>query len=187
MKKIIVRNTFVRYCFSFLIVLVLPITAVAASFNIQFMADYRESHTSRLQLSAEKTMGDLERQLAQMELISMQFSFDGEFGGAQLASEALLYRQIREQLAHYRYISNYVTDIVYVNCQYPNTYYTTLGTYNSQYFNYYRGEAGLENAAEYFGRHNGGFWVPAAELAVVAPAFAHAAQYATPVVNVEQG
>ena len=63
-----------RYYVSYLIVLVMPITAVAASFNTQFIADYRQSHIGRLHLSAEKTMSDLERQLSQMDLIAMHFS-----------------------------------------------------------------------------------------------------------------
>lgn len=188
MKRIIVRNTFVRYCVSYLIVLVLPITAVATSFNTQFIADYRQSHIGRLHLSAEKTMSDLERQLGQMKLISMQFSFASDFDANQLTGNTLIYRPIREQLEHYRYISNYVNDIVYINCRYPNTYYTTMGTYNSEYFNMYRKSGGtILTAADYLNGHDSGFWVPAAEIASVAPAFKHAVQYAAPVFNIDDG
>ena len=96
-----------------------------------------------------------------MKLISMQFSFASDFDVNQLTGNTLIYRPIREQLEHYRYISNYVNDIVYINCRYPNTYYTTMGTYNSEYFNMYRKSGGtILTAADYLNGHDSGSGCP---------------------------
>ena len=94
MKRRFVGNTFLRYCISYIIVLILPIVFIATSFNTRFIAGYRQSLTDQIKLTAQKTMGDLERQLSQMTLIAMQFSFDGEFSARQLKSDKLVYRPI---------------------------------------------------------------------------------------------
>ena len=182
-----VKSNFLRYCLSYLIVMILPVTAIAASFNTRFLADYRQMLTSRLQMTAEKTMKDLERQLAQMNLISMQFSFSGEFEAANLKDGVLIYRDVREQLVHYRYISNYVSDIVYLNCGFDGAYYTSLGTYNPAYFNQYRVNDAARPAADYLRGHRRGFFIPADDVVKYAPAFKDTVQYAVPVINADDG
>lgn len=182
-----VKSNFLRYCLSYLIVMILPVTAIAASFNTRFLADYRQMLTSRLQMTAEKTMKDLERQLAQMNLISMQFSFSGEFEAANLKDDVLIYRDVREQLVHYRYISNYVSDIVYLNCGFDGAYYTSLGTYNPAYFNQYRVNDAARPAADYLRGHRRGFFIPADDVVKYAPAFKDTVQYAVPVINADEG
>lgn len=182
-----VKSNFLRYCLSYLIVMILPVTAIAASFNTRFLADYRQMLISRLQMTAEKTMNDMERQLAQMNLISMQFSFSGEFEAQRLMDDALIYRDVREQLVHYRYISNYVSDIVYINCDFDGAYYTSLGTYNPAYFNQYRVNDAACPAADYLRGHRRGFFIPADDVVKCAPAFKGTVQYAAPVINTDEG
>ena len=70
LKRRFVGNTFLRYCISYIIVLILPIVFIATSFNTRFIAGYRQSLTDQIKLTAQKTMGDLERQLGQMALIA---------------------------------------------------------------------------------------------------------------------
>ena len=57
-----------RYCISYIIVLILPIVFIATSFNTRFIAGYRQSLTNQIKLTAQKAMSDLERQLGQMAL-----------------------------------------------------------------------------------------------------------------------
>ena len=85
-----------RYCLSYLVVLILPTVAISASFNTRFIADYRQELMGQLQLTAEKTMSDLERQLSQMELIAMHFSSDGEYSAGNFKDNRLIYRNKRE-------------------------------------------------------------------------------------------
>ena len=160
MKRRFVGNTFLRYCISYIIVLILPIVFIATSFNTRFIAGYRQSLTDQIKLTAQKTMGDLERQLSQMTLIAMQFSFDGEFSARQLKSDKLVYRPIRETLAHYRFIGGYTYDITYINCDSTDAYYTTMGTYNPHYFKHYTVNGRVCTADEYLSGLSGRMWVP---------------------------
>ena len=176
-----------RYCLSYLVVLILPTVAISASFNTRFIADYRQELMGQLQLTAEKTMSDLERQLSQMDLIAMHFSSDGEYSAGNLKENRLIYRNIRGHLIHYRYISNYVAEIIYINCQYPEAYYTSMGTYNGQYFNQYLKDGKVCTAVEYLRGLEGGFWIPGEDVAQAGPAFKQMVEYATPVVNVQDG
>ena len=105
MKRILARKTFLRYCLSYLLVLIAPITIAAASFNVRFLAEYRRTLIRQMQLTAEKTMADLERELSQMNMITLQFSYNEQFGANRLRTEPLLYRDIREQLENYVNIS----------------------------------------------------------------------------------
>ena len=187
LKRRFVGNTFLRYCISYIIVLILPIVFIATSFNTRFIAGYRQSLTDQIKLTAQKTMGDLERQLSQMTLIAMQFSFDGEFSARQLKSDKLVYRHIRETLAHYRFIGGYTYDITYINCDSTDAYYTTMGTYNPHYFKHYAVNGRVCTADEYLSGLSGRMWVPLDAAYKRDVTSGQSVDYVTPVFNVENG
>ena len=187
LKRRFVGNTFLRYCISYIIVLILPIVFIATSFNTRFIAGYRQSLTNQIKLTAQKTMGDLERQLSQMTLIAMQFSFDGEFSARQLKSDKLVYRHIRETLAHYRFIGGYAYDITYINCDSTDAYYTTMGTYNPHYFKHYDVNGRVCTADEYLSGLSGRMWVPLDAAYKRDVTSGQSVDYVTPVFNVENG
>lgn len=187
LKRRFVGNTFLRYCISYIIVLILPIVFIATSFNTRFIADYRQSLTDQIKLTAQKAMSDLERQLGQMALIAMQFSFDGEFSARQLKSDKLVYRPIRETLAHYRFIGGYTYDITYINCDSTDAYYTTMGTYNPHYFKHYTVNDRVCTADEYLSGLSGRMWVPLDAAYKRDVTSGQSVDYVTPVFNVENG
>lgn len=187
LKRRFVGNTFLRYCISYIIVLILPIVFIATSFNTRFIAGYRQSLTDQIKLTAQKAMGDLERQLGQMTLIGMQFSFDGEFSARQLKSDKLVYRPIRETLAHYRFIGGYTYDITYINCDSTDAYYTTMGTYNPHYFKHYTVNGRICTADEYLSGLSGRMWVPLDAACKRDVTSGQSVDYVTPVFNVENG
>ena len=187
LKRRFVGNTFLRYCISYIIVLILPIVFIATSFNTRFIAGYRQSLTDQIKLTAQKTMSDLERQLGQMALIAMQFSFDGEFSARQLKSDKLVYRPIRETLAHYRFIGGYTYDITYINCDSTDAYYTTMGTYNPHYFKHYAVNGRVCTADEYLSGLSGRMWVPLDAAYKRDVTSGQSVDYVTPVFNVENG
>ena len=160
MKKLRNIKGFLRYIISYLLVLLLPLSAFLLFSNQYMLSVYKQEILQQSQSSFAKLQSTTDNRVEQMTAIAGQLSSVSYVKTKEALGTEYLYNNVRALLGGHTSTHTFLDSITFYSALNPDTVYTDKGTYSLHYYKHY-GRQDLSQKLS--GLTGAAWWVPSGE------------------------
>ena len=179
-----------KYALTYFLLLAVPFVAFSLYFSSYLSSETEKNTQEKMTQSLSRIQSSFEEKISQMAAIGMQICKNSNFRFH--AFEPFNYaarKDIRDALISYTDTSQFFSDIVYYNREYPSLAFTTTGTYNAAYYRVFSDqESGewrrLDELPDSWFQRG---WVPPEAMSSGPVAFSRALLYCLPLEEIQNG